>query len=465
MTAFQPIEAPGTVHVLDRKMRGRLPKRVIGYFLFSVLLLLDIIALLGAPAILSLIEPFRVRYDFLLGTAAIPVYVIIAANSGAYSIKALKKPIESVRSSVTSLVASQLAILAVIFFLKQAEEVSRLSLGLSAISMIGTLACARAVFGRYVHNAMQDGLVHALVLIDGVLPDLPEMDVPMVDADSLGLKPDLNDPQMLHLFGTLAKSFDRILVSSVPERQAEWSLLLKGANVEGEILLAESNSVGAIGFGTYQGRQTLLVSQKPLNMANRAKKRALDLALTVPLVIFLLPLMALLALAIKVDDGGPILFKQARIGRGNCQFKVLKFRSMRADSADLSGNRSAMRDDIRVTRIGRFIRATSLDELPQLFNVLAGDMSLVGPRPHALGSLAGERLFWEVDQMYWHRHQLKPGITGLAQVRGYRGPTLQMSDLTDRLQADMEYVQGWDIWRDISILLQTFRVVIHKNAF
>ena len=118
-----------------------------------------------------------------------------------------------------------------------------------------------------------------------------------------------------------------------------------------------------------------------------------------------------------------------------------------------------------MTRVGRFIRATSLDELPQLFNVLAGDMSLVGPRPHALGSLAGLELFWDVDQRYWHRHALKPGITGLAQVRGFRGATLQRDDLVNRLQADLEYFEGWSIWRDIGIMLATFRVVVHRNAY
>src|SRR5690606_16822148 len=130
--------------------------------------------------------------------------------------------------------------------------------------------------------------------------------------------------------GMLAKSFDRMLIACVPERRAAWTLLLKGADIEGEILMEEGNSLGAIGLGSFYGRETLIVSRKPLNLANRAKKRALDLALTVPLVVFLFPLLTIIAILIKLEDGGPVLFKQDRVGRGNCQFKVLKFRSMRA---------------------------------------------------------------------------------------------------------------------------------------
>src|SRR3546814_9616762 len=116
------------------------------------------------------------------------------------------------------------------------------------------------------------------------------------------------------------------------------------------------------------------------------------------------------------------------MGRGNRIFRILKFRSMRVEATDANGARSASRDDDRITRVGKFIRATSIDELPQLINVLSGEMSLVGPRPHALGSTAGNELFWRVDRPYWHRHALKTGITGLAQIRGFRRAT----NTTDR---------------------------------
>jgi lipopolysaccharide/colanic/teichoic acid biosynthesis glycosyltransferase len=144
---------------------------------------------------------------------------------------------------------------------------------------------------------------------------------------------------------------------------------------------------------------------------------------------------------------------------------MYKFRSMRVDGCDQQGARSTSRTDERVTRVGRFIRSTSIDELPQLLNVLVGHMSIVGPRPHATGSRAADKLFWEVDHRYWHRHAAKPGLTGLAQVRGFRGATLEESDLTNRLQADLEYLDTWSIWRDLKIILLTVRVLLHRNAF
>src|SRR5690606_20362637 len=127
---------------------------------------------------------------------------------------------------------------------------------------------------------------------------------------------------------------------------------------------------------------------------------------------------------------------------GNRLFPMYKFRSMRTDQLDRGGHRSTGRHDERITRVGRFIRKTSIDELPQFLNVLLGQMSIVGPRPHALGSRAEEKLFWDIDAAYWHRHAVKPGVTGLAQVRGYRGATEKVADLSNLLQADLEYLNG-----------------------
>jgi lipopolysaccharide/colanic/teichoic acid biosynthesis glycosyltransferase len=177
------------------------------------------------------------------------------------------------------------------------------------------------------------------------------------------------------------------------------------------------------------------------------------------------PLMLAIAIAIKLDSEGPALFRQKRLGHANRSFKLLKFRTMRVMSCDTEGGISTARDDGRITRLGRFLRRSSLDELPQLLNVLSGSMSLVGPRPHALGSRAGDVLFWHVDQRYWHRHAMKPGMTGLAQIRGFRGATETRKQLLERLNSDLEYVENWSMLRDFSIMLQTLRVLVHENAF
>ena len=182
-------------------------------------------------------------------------------------------------------------------------------------------------------------------------------------------------------------------------------------------------------------------------------------------LLFLLPLLLTVALLIRIEDGGPVFFRQQRQGRNNRLFWIYKFRSMSALKLDQAGTRSASRDDDRITRIGRIIRRTSIDELPQLINVLRGDMSVVGPRPHAIGSLAGNKRFWEVDPRYLLRHSLKPGLTGLAQVRGLRGATDTETDLTHRLQADLEYLDGWTVLRDLKIILGTIRVLVHDKAF
>ncbi|WP_244647597.1 sugar transferase [Sphingomonas sp. CFBP 13728] len=153
-------------------------------------------------------------------------------------------------------------------------------------------------------------------------------------------------------------------------------------------------------------------------MVDRCVKRAFDITLAGAALLVLLPLFIVIAILVKRDSTGPILFTKTWIGRSNQLFRIKKFRSMYVEGSDGAGHRSTSRDDDRVTWVGRFIRRTSIDELPQILNVLSGDMSIVGPRPHALRSRAADKLFWEVEQRYWHRNAAKPGLTGLAQMRG-----------------------------------------------
>jgi Undecaprenyl-phosphate glucose phosphotransferase len=174
------------------------------------------------------------------------------------------------------------------------------------------------------------------------------------------------------------------------------------------------------------------------------------------LLVLLSPLMAVAALAIKLDSRGPILFKQKRYGFNNEVIEIYKFRSMYADALDFGAAKLVTKDDPRVTRVGRILRKTSLDELPQLFNVvLRGNLSLVGPRPHALHAKAAERQYDEVVDGYFARHRVRPGITGWAQIHGWRGETDTPDKIQGRVENDLYYIENWSILLDIQILFAT----------
>jgi Undecaprenyl-phosphate glucose phosphotransferase len=184
-------------------------------------------------------------------------------------------------------------------------------------------------------------------------------------------------------------------------------------------------------------------------------------------LICLAPLMTLVALAIKLDSKGPVLFRQARYGFNNQIVDVYKFRSMYVEQADATANKLVTRNDPRVTRIGRFIRRTSLDELPQLFNVVfSGNLSLVGPRPHAIHAKAEDQLYADAVDGYFGRHRVKPGITGWAQINGYRGETDRREKIEKRVDYDLYYIENWSILFDLWILIRTpFALIRGGSAY
>jgi lipopolysaccharide/colanic/teichoic acid biosynthesis glycosyltransferase len=179
------------------------------------------------------------------------------------------------------------------------------------------------------------------------------------------------------------------------------------------------------------------------------------------------PIMLLTALAIKLDSRGPVFFKQKRYGFNNELIEVYKFRSMYTDKCDATASKLVTKDDARVTRVGRFIRKTSLDELPQLINVvIKGDLSLVGPRPHAVHAKAEDRLYDEAVDGYFARHRVKPGITGWAQVNGWRGETNTHEKIQRRVEHDLYYIENWSVVFDFYILAKTpFALAKSENAY
>lgn len=186
-----------------------------------------------------------------------------------------------------------------------------------------------------------------------------------------------------------------------------------------------------------------------------AIKRGFDIVVALLAILVLMPLLIAVGLTIKLSSRGPILFRQKREGLNGRLFEALKFRSMRVEDADPTGVKQTLRDDPRVTVIGRFIRSTSIDELPQLLNVIRGDMSLVGPRPHVPGMHAAGVPYRSLVSYYDDRLAMVPGITGWAQANGYRGMTDDAASAISRIDHDIAYVQNFSLWLDVQILVKT----------
>ena len=437
---------------------------------YLALLLGDVAIMLGAFYAVS-VAYFRTLDNWamleggmLSAYLLLPLYLTIALYNGTYSRRALAGWQRSALRAIAALVISAALLNLLAFFAKSNAELSRavFAIGLVLTGMLFVSLRMAAV--ALIRRRWGPSPINRLVIHAGG-PDVSLAHARHVDAAAHGLAPSLDDPLALDRLGKYLRHMDEVIVSCGKDDSHAWAQVLKGSGIHGEILVPFARDMGAIGVIHHEEADVagLQVSAGKLGMRARAAKRLFDLAVSATVLVALSPLLLLVALLVKLEDGGPVFFVQRRMGRGNQLFDMVKFRSMR--SGDAEGAVSAAPGDARVTRIGRFIRRTSVDELPQLLNVLKGDMSLVGPRPHALGSRAGAKLFWQVDATYWQRHGLRPGMTGLAQVRGLRGATDTEAQLRDRLLADLEYMASWSLWRDLTIMAATLRVLRHDRAF
>jgi Undecaprenyl-phosphate glucose phosphotransferase len=207
---------------------------------------------------------------------------------------------------------------------------------------------------------------------------------------------------------------------------------------------------------SHKGGHTFLnVVDRPLREGRWAIKALEDRVLGAAILALISPLMLAIAIAIKLDSRGPVFFRQKRYGYNNRLIEVWKFRTMFSDMTDANAEQLTRRDDPRITRLGGFLRRTSLDELPQFLNVMRGEMSIVGPRPHALAAKAGTRLYQDAVKYYDARHRVKPGITGWAQVNGWRGETDTVEQIVKRVEHDLYYIDHWSILLDFRIIIRT----------
>jgi polysaccharide biosynthesis protein PslA len=210
----------------------------------------------------------------------------------------------------------------------------------------------------------------------------------------------------------------------------------------------------------------LQAAVRPIGGWQQIAKRCEDVAFASLALVLISPLMIVTALAIVLESPGPVLFRQSRKGLNGREFTLLKFRSMYCEHADPHAARQTCRDDVRVTRVGRFIRRSSIDELPQLFNVIAGSMSIVGPRPHALSTSAEGHKLDDVVDHYASRYRVKPGMTGWAQVNGLRGELNSVKKLQARVDSDLSYIERWSFWLDLKIIVLTAREIFFtRNAY
>ncbi len=348
-----------------------------------MLILADMALLVGSFGIAALTYPgvFSTHDAMLPAYMLLPLFQTIAFYNATYSRDGLTNWRTATWRAVLALVVSALMFSFFAFFAKASAEFSRVvfvsSLAVAAVGM----GVIRWTLARFIVALWGPSVTNRL-LIEAGGPSVAIPDSYRVNARDHGLLPDLEDPLALDRLSKYLRNMDMVIVSCSREDRLAWSAVLRGSGIHGEVISDFAQEIGALAIVRHEEADVtaLVVSRGHLALRARVTKRLFDLVVTVLALIVLSPVLLACAFAIKLDDRGPIFFRQRRMGRGNQFFDIYKFRSMQCDRADAAGHRSAAKNDDRITRVGRILRTTSLDELPQLINVLKGDMSTVGSR-------------------------------------------------------------------------------------
>ncbi len=417
-----------------------------------------------ANTFVNLTAEIPIEHGFVMLGVILPLFAFQASSNGTYGAATLNDANLGARRAASALTIAGGVVLLIAYMLKASAGFSRGVFVIGFVASFVLLITARKLLQPAIRH-MLAGSAHTTLVIEDGINYTPQGDEAVLTAAALGFEPGTKDPRAFHHLARTVDCADRLIIACSPQRAAVWAPVLRTLSVDGEILTDVQDTIGAIGINRIGEHRTMVINAGPMTFSARARKRAFDIVFSLAALIALAPVLLATAIAIRLESSGPIFFRQERIGRGNTIFRIFKFRSMYTDLTDAAADKLTQVGDPRVTRVGAFIRRTSIDELPQLLNVLTGDMSVVGPRPHALAAKAADVLYWDVDARYRERHVIKPGMTGLAQVRGFRGNTHQLEDLTNRLQADLEYVATWSLRNDLSIILRTLKVMRHDNAY
>ena len=412
--------------------------------------------------------------------AAAGTYLLIRSSRHAYR-RTLVNLFDHEADTVIDALASVLIASALVW---QFGMIKNLSRGITILYLIAFCLClvaSRPIVRRIVRHLAGSGAIEQRIVFYGADPEsisiirkvIAEIDLPHMRF--LGVaddRPKVREIDGLPMIGgldevmNLARSgeLDQLLfcVPNLPRQRLQDIVeQLSTVSVDVAVIPCEAIHLAPDYRVQLLGQLPVLTLwQRPFRDVNGIIKRGEDLLISGAAIVLLSPLLLLTALLVRLSSPGPIFFVQPRIGFNNELIRVLKFRTMFADRSDLNAEQTTTAGDPRVTGIGRVLRRLSLDELPQLFNVFRGDMSLVGPRPHATHMKVGDRYYQDAVRGYAGRHRVKPGISGLAQVKGVRGEIRTIERAKRRVELDTKYIENWSLGLDLYILLATVRAVI-----
>lgn len=464
------------------------PVMVSGVMRIVEFVLLSLTGLAAFVGYVGIDSHLAVNYPLIVLFGAALTVLLIEVTDG-YQMTTLRHPIAEARRLVLMWTSVAAVLTLAGFFLKVSSDYSRVWFATWYFSGLILLLAVRFVAARLIRKWARNGTMERrAVIVGGGVPAEQLIRSLEMQAD--------NDIRICGIFDDRADNRSPPIVAGYPKlgTVAELTEFARIARIDMLIvslpLTAEKRVLGMLKklwvlpvdirlsahsnqlkfrprSYSYIGAVPMLdIFDKPINDWDSVAKRAFDIFFSIIGIIVFSPVMIATAIAIKLDSPGPVIFKQLRHGFNNESVEVYKFRSMYSDRCDPTARNAVVKNDPRVTRVGRFIRKASIDELPQFFNVLSGQLSLVGPRPHAVYAQTHNRLYNEVVEGYFARHKVKPGVTGWAQINGWRGEIDSDEKIKMRTEFDLYYIENWSLWFDLKILFLTpIRLLKTDNAY
>ncbi len=463
------------------------------YLVIGLVRVAEFLGLMAAALVIyaAYVWPGPISTSAYMGAAALGAFLAVSFIQvmDGYDITTMRTFIGQCSKAVTGFVFALLLLVLIGFLGKVTDDFSRVWFATWFVAGIGYLAIFRAALTIYVHRLSADGRLERRAVIVGG-------GEPAADLIRQLENQHANDIRICGIFDDRSGKRSPPVVAGYPKlgtvselveftRRARINILIVTLPLSAEKRVLQllkklwvlpldirlSAHANKLRFRprsySYEGSVPFLdLFDKPIADWDAVMKRIFDIVVSATAIIVLSPLMLATAIAIRLESKGPVIFRQKRFGFNNEVIDVLKFRSMYHEHADPQARKVVTRNDPRVTRVGRFIRAASIDELPQLFNVLAGHLSLVGPRPHAVNAHTSNQLWDEVVEGYFARHKVKPGVTGWAQVNGWRGEVDNEDKIRQRVNHDLYYIENWSLLFDLYIVLITpFRLLDTENAY